>query len=84
MTTTTPRRPASRGLPIYGATGQPIATVRQARSDYFTNLLAECHRHHIYVLPDDPADWLAEDAGCPRCRVLGHTPGGGEVIPHGN
>jgi len=82
MTTSTTRRPASRDLPIYGQHGQPIATVSQTRATYLSSLLAECERGHVYVLPANLAEWLAADAGCPRCRVLGHTPGGNEGNPH--
>jgi len=67
MTTTTHRR----GLPVFGQHGQAIATVSQARSVYFTSLLAECEHHHMYLVPDDVKAWLATDATCPRCKLLG-------------
>ena len=72
MTSTT-RPLAQRGLAVYGSHGQPIATVSLARSTYFTSLLAECNLGHCYLIPDDVKAWLAADAGCPRCQLLGLT-----------
>jgi len=67
MTATTQRR----GMPIYGALGQPLALVSPTRLAYLSSLLAECERGHVYVLPANLAAWLAADAGCPRCKLLG-------------
>ena len=53
-------------LNVYGASGEVIATVNHARSEWLGTLLAECDRHHVYVLTDAVV-------GCPRCRVLGHV-----------
>jgi len=82
--TSTTRRPASRGLPVYGQHGQPLALVSHTRLAYLSSLLAECPHSHVYVLPDNLAAWLATDAVCPRCRVLGLAPEGNERYPHGN
>ncbi len=67
MTTTT-RRSAEGQRPVYGEHGKPIATISPTRSTWLGSLLAECTHGHIYVVPDD---WLATDAVCPRCKLLG-------------
>lgn len=67
MTTTT-RAPSARRRIVYGATGQPVASLNPARSVWLGSLLAECGHDHVYLLPED---WPKDDSGCPRCRVLG-------------
>jgi len=67
MTTTT-RAPSARRRIVYGAAGQPVASLNPARSVWLSSLLAECERGHCYVLPEN---WPADDTACPRCRLLG-------------
>ena len=71
MTTTTRRSAEGRRTVVFGEHGTPIATVSQARAVYFTSLLAECEHGHCYLVPDDTKAWLATDAVCPRCKLLG-------------
>jgi len=68
--TTIARAPAARRRIVYGATGQPIATVNPARSTWLSSLLAECDAGHCYLVPEG---WPADDTGCPRCKLLGIT-----------
>ena len=70
MTTTT-RRSAEARRPVYGEHGRPIATIHPTRSSWLGSLLQECEHNHISIVPDDPKAWLATDAACPRCRLLG-------------
>ena len=70
MTTTT-RRSAEGRRPVYGADGTPIATISPTRSTWLGSLLTECEHNHISIVPDDLAGWLATDAVCPRCTLLG-------------
>ena len=73
MTTTT--RPTARRRTVYGATGQPVASLNPARSVWLGSLLAECEHNHVYVVSEN---WPADDTACPRCRLLGVSPGAGE------
>jgi len=68
MTTTTRRSAEGRRKVVFGDDGAPIATIHPTRSSWLGSLLAECTHGHIYVVP---ADWLATDAVCPRCKMLG-------------
>ncbi len=70
MTATT-RRSAEGRRKVFGDDGTPIATIHPTRSTWLGSLLAECDHGHISIVPDDPDDWLATDAICPRCRLLG-------------
>ena len=71
MMTSTTRPRAARVMPVFGAHGQALALVSLARLAYLSSLLAECELGHCYILPDNLAAWLATDAVCPRCRLLG-------------
>jgi hypothetical protein len=64
-------RTTERRRTIFGQHGEPIATVNPARSTWLRSLLAECDAGHCYLVPDDPKAWLATDAICPRCKLLG-------------
>ncbi len=71
MTATTRRAAEGRRRVVFGEHGTPIATINPTRSTWLGSLLAECEHTHVYLLPDDPKAWLATDAACPRCRLLG-------------
>jgi len=71
MTTTTRRSAEGRRTVVFGDDGTPIATIHPTRSAWLGSLLAECDHGHCYLVPDDAVAWLATDAACPRCRVLG-------------
>jgi len=71
MTTTTRRSAEGRRTVVFGEAGTPIATISPTRSTWLGSLLQECEHGHCYLVPDDPKAWLATDAVCPRCRLLG-------------
>jgi len=70
MTTTTRRSADGRRRVVFGEAGTPIATIHPTRSSWLGSLLQECPFGHISIVPDD---WPADDAVCPRCRLLGLT-----------